>query len=145
MTAANSVTSPDNQRQILLALTEKQWEMIANMSPATQKSGVTLQQTNYAKKSNPVASATLDGTKYFALISWPMLTGKQVNCAAEKIFRHNIDSASLATEQKNIKNNRSVALVFDSRAEASIFADSIGVCGAKPILFIMVINASPPP
>ncbi len=131
VTAANSVTTPDNQRQILLALTEQQWQMIASIAPAPQKNNVTMQQTTYAKRSNPVGSATMDGTKYFALISWPALTEKQVDCAAEKIFRHNIESVSLAGEQQNIKKNRSVALVFDSRAEASIFADSISVCGAR--------------
>ncbi len=47
-------------------------------------------------------------------------------------WRHNkFDAASLRDQQRRMREPGAIALAFDSRAEATVFADSVKSCGAK--------------
>ena len=129
-TATNDI-SPEVQRQVLIALNEKQWESVANEVAAQQKVNISRQQKIYSKTATPVPSATYDGTRYFSVISWPILSDSQTKCLAEKVYRHNLDASSLAEEQREIAKGNTIGIVFDTRAEAAVFADSVKTCGAK--------------
>jgi hypothetical protein len=128
---ATSGLPPEEQRQILIALNPTQWGSVAADVAAQQKATFSKQQSTYAKTPTPVPSATYDGTKYFTLVTWPALNENQAGCLAEKIYRHNLDAVSLADEQANIAKGNSMGFKFDSRAEATMFAESVKPCGAK--------------
>ncbi len=129
--ASSAGTATEVQRQILIALTEREWEQIAKRVPTNQKAGFDQQQRLYGKAASPLPSATAEGTKYFAVVTWPALNDSQNKCLAEKIYRQNIDAASLADQLKEINRLRTIGMVFDSRAEAAFFADGVKNCGAK--------------
>ncbi len=123
--------SPEVQRQALIALNEKQWKGIGAEVSALDKASVSRQQANFAKTPTPVPSATFDGTKYYALVTWPALIESQTKCLAEKLKQQKSESGSSVVDLGNISKGSSVSFTFDSRADATVFADSVKGCGAK--------------
>ena len=123
--------SPELQRQALIALNEKQWKGIGAEVSALDKASVTRQQASFAKTPTPVPSATFDGTKYYALVTWPALIENQARCLIEKLSQQKRESGLPVIDQRNISTGSAMSFTFDSRADATVFADSVKGCGAK--------------
>lgn len=123
--------SPEVQRQALIALNEKQWKGIGAEVTALDKASVSRQQASFAKTPTPVPSATFDGTKYYALVTWSALSENQAKCLTEKLNLQKSDGGSPVVDQGNISTGSSMSFTFDSRADATVFADSVKGCGAK--------------
>lgn len=123
--------SPELQRQALIALNEKQWQGIGAEVSALDKASVSRQQASFAKTPTPVPSATFDGTKYYALVTWPALMENQARCLVEKLSQQKSDSGLPVVDRRNISTGSAMSFTFDSRADATVFADSVKGCGAK--------------
>ena len=123
--------APEVQRQALIALNEKQWKGIGAEVSALDKASVSRQQANFAKTPTPVPSATFDGTKYYALVTWSALSENQAKCLTAKLNLQKSGGGSPVVDQGNISTGSAMSFTFDSRADATVFADSVKGCGGK--------------
>ncbi len=119
------------EKRVLLSLAPADWKAVEERLQR-QNTKLPAQQASIVSKANPpLPSATVDGTKYYAKVSWSNLSAQQAECLADKLYRQNSDASSVAEEKKLIASRSVRGLAFDNKSESLVFANAVESCGAK--------------